>query len=258
MVDVAATFRWLDRADGHPLIQDVKRRMFDLCPVREGESILDVGCGVGHEVLRLAQRVGPHGRVVGIDRNLPMIAEAQRRAAGHAGQVAFTVGDAQRLDYPDDQFDLCRTERVLRYLERPEEALREMVRVVRPGGFVLAFDFDSDQTVVDAANPALARRVADVLDAAVPHPWMGRQLFGLFQRVGLADVRVIPQVIFVSGGAGFGVYQQLTRGTIERAVQLGQISATEATRWWADLEESAEAQTFFSANLGFIVAGRKA
>jgi len=76
IVDVAATFRWLDRADGHPLIQDVKRRMFDLCPVREGDSVLDVGCGVGHEALRLAQRVGPRGRIVGIDRNPPMIAEA--------------------------------------------------------------------------------------------------------------------------------------------------------------------------------------
>ena len=129
---------------------------------------------------------------------------------------------------------------MLRYLERPEEALRGMVRVVRPGGSILAFDFDSDQTVVDAADPALARRVADVLDAAVPHPWMGRQLFGLFQRSGLADVRVIPQVIFVSGSPGFAVYQQLTRGTIDRAVQLGQISATEAARWWADLEQAAE------------------
>ena len=76
IVDVVATFRWLDRADGHPLIQDVKRRMFDLCPVREGDSVLDVGCGVGHEALRFAQRVGPRGRIVGIDRNPPMIAEA--------------------------------------------------------------------------------------------------------------------------------------------------------------------------------------
>ena len=51
----------------------------------------------------------------------------------------------------------------------------EMVRLARPGGSVLAFDFDSDQTVVDAPDPALVRRIAEVLDAAVPQPWVGRQ-----------------------------------------------------------------------------------
>ncbi len=69
-------------------------------------------------------------------------------------------------------------------MDRPEAALGEMVRVTRPGGSVLAFDFDSDSTVVDAPDSALARRIAELLDAAVPHPWIGRQLFGLFQRAG--------------------------------------------------------------------------
>ena len=73
---------------------------------------------------------------------------------------------------------------VLRYLHSPETALREMARAARRGGCVLAQDFDSDLTVVDAADHSLARRIAEVLDAAVPNPWMGRQLFGLFRRVG--------------------------------------------------------------------------
>lgn len=57
-----------------------------------------------------------------------------------------------------------------------------------------AFDLDSDQTVVDTPDPALARRIAELLDAVVSHPWIGRQPFGLFQRVGLRDVRVLPHV----------------------------------------------------------------
>lgn len=47
------------------------------------------------------------------------------------------------------------------------------------------FDFDSDQTVVDVLDPALVHRIAEVLDAAVPHPWIGRQLFGMFRRASL-------------------------------------------------------------------------
>ena len=121
-----------------------------------------------------------------------MITEARRRAAGLTLPIAFEVGDARDVDFPNNTFDLCRTERVLRYLDRPDAALGEMARLARPGGSVLAFDFDSDQTVVDAPDPALTRRIAEVLDAAVPHPWIGRQLFGLFRRAGLRDVRVVP------------------------------------------------------------------
>ncbi len=255
--DTEATFRWLDRMDGNPLIQQVKRQMLDACPVQEGNHILDVGCGLGHEARRLAERVGPHGRIVGIDANPVMIAEARQRAADPALPITFEVGDARHVDLPGNTFDLCRTERVLRYLDSPEAAVGEMARLARPGGSVLAFDFDSDQTVVDAPDPALARRIAEVLDAAVPHPWVGRQLFGLLRRAGLHDVQVIPHAICLSGAAGFAIYQQLNQGTIDRAGQAGQITAEEVAAWWAALTRAAEAETFFSAVLGFIAAGRK-
>ena len=253
-----AIFRWLDGADESPLIQQVKRRMLDVCPVRAGDHVLDVGCGLGHEVRRLAQHVGPQGRVVGIDANPAMITEARRRAAGLDLPISFDVGDAHQVGLPAGSFDLCRTERVLRYVDRPEAVMAQMVRLARPGGSVLVFDFDSDQTVVDAPDSVLVRRIADVLDAAVPHPWIGRQLFRLFHRAGLRDVRVVPHALCFSGAAWFAFYQQLNQGTIDRAEQAGQLSASEAAAWWASLERTAEAQTFFSAVLGFIAAGRKA
>ena len=256
--DAEALFRWLDAADESPPIQQVKRQMLEVCPVAAGDQVLDVGCGLGQEVRRLAQRVGPRGRVVGVDANPAMITEARRRGAGLSLPISFSVGDAHHLGFPDDIFDLCRTERVLRYLDKPEAALAEMVRVARPGGCVLAFAFDSDQTVVDAPDPALVRRVAEALYAAVAHPWIGRQLFGLFQRAGLREVRVVPNTLCFCGAAGFAVYQRLNRGTIDRAVQAGQVSASEVATWWASLEQAAETETFFSAVLGFIAAGYKA
>jgi ubiquinone/menaquinone biosynthesis C-methylase UbiE len=256
-IDTEAAFRWLDRMDKNPAIQQVRQQMLDACPVGQGDQVLDVGCGLGHEARRLVERVGPHGRVTGIDANAAMIAEARQRVWGLTLPIAFEVGDAHRVDFPDNTFGLCRTERVLRYLDRPETVVGEMARLARSGGSVLAFDFDSDQTVVDVPDASLARRIAQVLDAAVPNPWIGRQLFGLFRRAGLRDVRVVPHVICFSGAYGFAVYEQLNRGTIDRAVQAGQITAEEMTAWWALLTRAAEAETFFTAVLGFIAAGRK-
>ena len=256
-VNAEATLQWLDRTDRNLSIQQVKRRMLEVCPVAAGDQVLDVGCGLGQEVRRLAKRVGRQGRVVGIDANPVIITEARRRAADLALPISFKVGDVRHIAFPDSAFDLCRAERVLRYVDSPEAALGEMMRLTRPGGSVLVFDFDSDLTVVDAPDSALARRIAGLLDAAVPHPWMGRQLFGLFRRAGLRDVRVVSNAICFSGSAGFSTYQQFNRGTIDRAMQAGQIAAGEVTAWWAALERAAQAETFFAANIGFIVVGHK-
>ena len=74
--DTEAIFGWLDRMNGSPLILQVKRQMLEVRPVGEGDQVLDVGCGLGHEVFRLAEVVGPQGRVIGIDANSAMITEA--------------------------------------------------------------------------------------------------------------------------------------------------------------------------------------
>jgi ubiquinone/menaquinone biosynthesis C-methylase UbiE len=95
-VDVEATFRWLDQIDRNPLAQEIKGHMLDLCPVRIGDRVLDVGCGLEHELLRLAQHVGPQAVVVGVDVNPCMIAEARRRAAGGTLTIILEVGDAQQ------------------------------------------------------------------------------------------------------------------------------------------------------------------
>jgi hypothetical protein len=104
---------------------------------------------------------------------------------------------------------------------------------------------------------SLGRRYANEIDAAVPHPWIGRQLLGLFQQAGLHDVRVVPHPIYLSGAAGYAVHEQLNRGTIDRAMHAGQVTPGRVAACWEALEQAKDAGTFFAANLGFIATGRK-
>ena len=251
--EAKALFEFLDMVDGQNFIRECKAQIHRLCPVPEGAHILDVGCGLGHEAQRLAQLAGPQGRVVGIDKSELMIEESRRRAVDRSSPVEFAAMDACRLDFPEHTFDLCRAERVLRYIENPQQVIHEMARVARPEGRIVIFDFDSAGLVVDAPDPVLTRRIGRLLGDAVPHGWIGRQLVRLFKEAGLLDVAAFPQTSFLP----FSVYKIVAGGTLEEAVQAGDISSTDVARWWADLEQVNQEDNFFAAFLGFIVSGRK-
>ena len=103
--------------------------------VRHG---LDVGCGVGHWGFALAPLL-PKARVVGIDREPRWIDEATRRAiaAGLGDRFEYRVGVADALPFADATFDLVTCQTLLIHVRDPQQVLREMVRVVRPGGHLL-------------------------------------------------------------------------------------------------------------------------
>src|ERR1043165_4598562 len=103
-------------------------------------SVLDVGCGVGHWGRVLAPVLPKSATLIGIDREERWVDEAAANAAkaGLASRFSYRQGDAQRLDFPDNTFDLVTCQTVLMHLPEPLTALREMLRVASPGGLILA------------------------------------------------------------------------------------------------------------------------
>jgi len=100
-----------------------------------GQRVLDVACGTGLVAFDAARAVGSGGRVLGIDLSGQMIEAASRRArAGQSSNVSFARMDAETLDLPDASFDIVLCALGLMYMPDPERALREMRRVLRPGG----------------------------------------------------------------------------------------------------------------------------
>ncbi len=112
--------------------------------LRPDMRLLDCGCGPGSITLGLAARVAP-GEVVGIDREPSQVEQAQR-AATKAGveNTRFEVGDVVDLPFGDDSIDVVHAHMVVMHLADPLAALREMLRVLRPGGFVALRD-----TIID-------------------------------------------------------------------------------------------------------------
>ncbi|MFI0086855.1 class I SAM-dependent methyltransferase [Streptomyces bobili] len=104
--------------------------------------ILDIGCGPGTITADLAELV-PDGHVTGVD-HAPGILEQARSTAAARGltNIDFAVADVHALEYPDDTFCVVHAHQVLQHVGDPVQALREMRRVTRPGGYVAVRDAD--------------------------------------------------------------------------------------------------------------------
>ena len=108
----------------------------------QGQSVLDVGCGPGTISADLARRVAP-GRVTGIDLAPEVIEVARQSAEGIDGvDLAFQVDDIYQLSFDDSSFDVVYAHQVLQHLSDPVRALREMRRVLVPGGLIAVRDAD--------------------------------------------------------------------------------------------------------------------
>lgn len=252
--DSKMLLEFLDAADRLESVQAYRQRMLDLSPPDSGQRILDVGCGIGHSALKLGSLVGPTGHVIGIDKNPFLIAEAQRRAAALSAGLTYRVEDASHLNFPEHSFDICRAERVLMYIDNPQLVLDAVVRVVRPKGTLIFFEFDYDGMVVDAPEPAFTRRLGRLIADSVPNPWIGRQLPRLLRERGVQAITVIPHTILTT----YEIYRYVVGGTVAQALRTGQLLSTEVTMWWRALEEAEAAGNFFAGFPGFIVCGHAA
>ena len=107
--------------------------------VRPGGAVVDVACGTGKLSATLAERVGPFGRVVGVDLAPAMVAAAGGRYADLV-QLSFLVGNALALPFASGEFDAATIAFGLRNLADFEAGFRELARVVRPGGRVVCLE----------------------------------------------------------------------------------------------------------------------
>jgi len=114
---------------------------FALGPIGAGDAVLDLGCGAGFDALVAAQLVGPTGRVVGIDLSPEMLAVASAALAETPYTwVSFRQGEVEALPFPDTSFDVVLSNGVLNLVPDKPRAVREIYRVLRPGGHLQACD----------------------------------------------------------------------------------------------------------------------
>ena len=228
--------------------------------LRPGEHVVDVGSGPGFLCAEMAEVVGASGRVHGIDISESMVTISQRRCAT-LSHVKFRVGDATQLAFPDADFDVAVSTQVYEYLSDGDlrTALRELHRVLRPGGRALILETDGDSIVWHATDRA---RMARVLAAWEEHcadfhlpPRLSQELIRAGFRVGRRDVIPLFNPTYDPCTYSYGLIDLI------RAFVPGRQGLTRADveAWAEDLKrQGEEGSYFFSLNRYLFLATKLA
>jgi SAM-dependent methyltransferase len=184
---------YLRCASGVEAIAATKRDRDRLLGLRPGARALEVCCGLGDDARRLASLVEPGGSVVGVDASRALLERARRDAP----EVTWVVGDAHQLPFEASSFDAARVERALQHVAEPERVIGEMVRVVRPGGIVLACEPDWGTMALSTNRQDLVDALAAAAEASITHPRVGRALPALLVDAGLEEVEVAAEATVI-------------------------------------------------------------
>ena len=163
-----------------------------------------------------------------------MITEARRRAGDLHVPIAFEVGEVEALPFPDDAFDVCRAARLLEHLPDAGQALSEMVRVTRPGGRIVVFDFDWDTLIIDHPDKETTRTIVLSHSDSIRNGWIGRQLPRLFKEQRLEGISIDPVQVFVH----YALAELFLGSHLTQLQASGTLVARQARQWWEYLQRA--------------------
>jgi ubiquinone/menaquinone biosynthesis C-methylase UbiE len=220
---------YMDTAAGTAVGLDYKQRFLGALGLSPGHAVVDIGCGPGTDLARLADAVGGAGVVIGVDHEPRMLAEAGRRFADRPN-IELRMGDVHELPLADASVDRATTDRVLQHVHDPATALAQVRRVLRPGGVLGMAEPDWDSLVVAEENLTISRLFSRFVAGRVRNATVGRELVRLSTGAGfqVRSVDAIPIVFrdFETADQILGL-----RRNSARAVQADVLAEADVQAW---------------------------
>lgn len=246
--------RYLEEVAALPEVREVHDRVNAILDAQPGERVLEVGCGLGADARELAERVRPDGAVVAIDLSQAMV-DAARERHDERLPVTYDRGDVMALAYDDASFDVVRVERVLQHVPDADLACREMARVLKPGGRLLAYDTDWGSLSIDIPDTELRDRCLAHTATRFIGRRAGLELRRRLATAGLAPETVTPHAFCYTSLAQAAVPLPMVNDQIPPEADF--VPAGDRDAWFAALEAADAAGTFVVGWTGYSVLARK-
>ncbi|WP_295426861.1 methyltransferase domain-containing protein [uncultured Thiodictyon sp.] len=253
--DPSAYRHCLTLLDSLPYFRAYKQRSYELLDLSAGLRVLEIGCGLGDDAFRMAERVSPDGIVAGVDASFLMVKEALARSPV-AARTIFIQADAGILPFPDRSVDRCRIDRTLQHLSDPKQVIGEMVRVLTPGGLLLAYDNDWGTFAVTGRHDDSTRIIETLWADSFKNRWIGRYLKHYFLTAGLRNVMMEPSVSVITDFALADRVYNL-RQTVARTVAAGRLTPAVAEQWVLAAQAMSQSGGFLCTLTAYTVVGTK-
>jgi len=239
------------------------RWLLDQLHIRPGARAIDLGCGPQGVLELLAERVGPKGTVVGLERSEDFVAAARKFVADRKlANVQVVQGDAKATSLPRESFDVVHCRLVLVNVPEPERVVEEMVALLRPGGVVASHEADYLAHTCDPPSPAWDR-LLEILQtycrAMGIDLFVGRKTHRLLRDAGIVDVRVNPVIhVYPHGHNRRSIFLDFIRNIHDAVIAEGVADERELSELMDELGRHLDdPHTLVVSHLFFQAWGRK-
>lgn len=237
--------------------------LVDRTSLGPGDVAIDLGCGPCGILDLLSDRVGPTGRVIGVDADAAHVAIAAEMVATRSlGNVEMLLADARNTGLASSSFDVVHARTLLINVPEPAEVVQEMVRLAKPGGWVLSFEPDCELSVCYPTHPAYERLVdmfAPAFSRNGADSRIGRRVAELYRSAGLIDVDVEARAdVFPRGHTRRTNRVDLIRSMQSHVLELGLATEAELDELMAGaLAHLDNPDTVVVPHMSFLVSGRR-
>lgn len=242
------------------MIRSLKNETYEYLDIKNGNKILDIGCGPGVDTVELAKHIDSTGKIFGIDMDEEMISIADEEAIKNnlSDKIEHKVGIAQNIPYPDNFFNSCRAERVFQVI--PEKVERDKVyeeikRILIPNGKVVLIDVDFATLSIDYSDINIERKLVEYFTTKMRSNGIaGRELKRGLLNSGFNNVEIIIKP------GNYNSFEQMPfmgKQFIDRAISDHIISEDDGNNWLTELTNKTNNGTFFAMNNALVATGIK-
>ena len=246
----------IDRSYQTPEIVHQRLRTLAALGLRQGESILDAGCGTGLLLEQEALAVGAKGRAEGLDSSADMLAHARARCA-ELSQVTLQSGSVDTLPFDDASFDALSCTQTLLYVERLEQALHEYHRVLKSGGRIAIIETDWGGAILNSHDLTLTQAIFNSWSDVVANPYLPRRLTPMLRAAGFGTIRVEAIPIVNASYSDFSFSAGMLEGFTKSAQKQKIITEQQSIAWHAGISELAERDEYFFCVNRFLITAVK-
>lgn len=167
-----------------------------LAHIKKGETILDIGSGGGLDVFLASRKVGPEGKVIGLDMTEQMVEKARQNAKkGNYNNVEFKLGEAEDIPVKDNSIDLVMSNCVINLVPDKEKAYREIYRILKPGGRFVISDLVTEKELDE-----FIRNNPEKLVACVGGALTEKEYIGAIKKSGFKNVKILKKSSMIISG----------------------------------------------------------